>query len=363
MGEAMQDRTEALVEAVREAAAVGQPLRITGGGSKAWYGRAVADEAVPLAVAGHAGIVQYAPSELVVTVRAGTSLAELEAALAEAGQRLPFEPPRTGPAATVGGAVAAGLSGPARPWRGALRDALLGVRLINGQGEPLRFGGQVMKNVAGYDVSRLMAGALGTLSVLLEVSLKVEPRPPAEETRRFELDAATALARLAEWQRQPLPLTGALHDGEALYLRLAGGEGGLQAARERLGGEACPPAEAPWEALRDLRHPFLDVTADMDAPPLWRLSLPPAAPPTGLPGREWIDWGGAQRWLRSPAPAADIRARAEALGGHATLFGPHDGHGAVFHPLPAPLLALHRRVKAALDPQGLFNPGRLYPDL
>ncbi len=355
------DRSEALAEAVREAAAVGQPLAIVGGGSKAFYGRAVPPEAVPLSLAGHRGIVAYEPSELVVTVRAGTPLRELEAVLAGAGQRLPFEPPRTGAAATIGGAVAAGLSGPARPWRGAVRDALLGVRLINGRGEILRFGGQVMKNVAGYDVSRLMAGALGTLGVLLELSLRVEPIPPQEETLAFEMDAGTALRRLADWQCRPLPLTGACHDGQRLYLRLAGGEQALRAARAVLGGTTLAPEDTPWAGLRDLTHPFLaGALRDRQGPPLWRLSGPPGTSPRGLPGRQLIDWGGAQCWLRSDAPPREIRLFA---GGHATLFGPHDGAAEVFDPLPAPLLALHRRIKAAFDPQGLFNPGRLYPEL
>lgn len=343
-----------LIERVKQAAADKLPLCIRGGGSKAFYGRHC--EGKPLDLAGHRGIVSYEPSELVITARAGTPLAEIEATLAENGQLLPFEPPHFGPHATVGGMVAAGLSGPRRPWGGSVRDAVLGVKLLNGRGEALRFGGQVMKNVAGYDLSRLMAGALGTLGVLLEVSLKVLPRPAEERTRVFELDAGATAARQLEWGRLPLSLSGTLYDGERLYVRLCGSPQGVAAGLASLGGEEV--ADGPWRAAREQTLPFFQGDG-----PLWRISLPPAAPSLNLPGSLLTEWGGALRWLRGDLPADLVRQRAAALGGHATLFRGHDGQAEVFQPLAPALRVLHMQVKRALDPQGIFNPGRLYAGL
>ena len=541
-----QDLTQALAERVAAAQAEGRPLRIQGGGTKTWLGRAVAGE--PLAVGGHRGILSYEPTELVITARAGTPLAEIEAALAERGQWLAFEPPHLSPAigladgsldigaivstrssasagdnanantnananananasanasadanldaggsayanaggmpgmATLGGTIACGLSGPARPYAGAARDFVLGVRLINGKGEVLRFGGEVMKNVAGYDLSRLMAGAQGTLGVLLEVSLKVLPRPVAELTLIFELSPAEAIRRFNDWAGQPLPLSAACHDGERAYIRLAGNEAAVRAARLQLGGEVlddrmlagmampgaaakdmtakdkagavaqgmtvkamagaatqemaeaaaahAPTAEVAtrrgsesgmaadqeaeygarsadrdfWRGVRELRHPFFQA----GSAPLWRLSLPPTAPLDPRLGSQFIDWGGAQRWVHSEHPLWPV---AQAAGGHASCYGLRFGRVAravsvaanldpsldpavstadavnaeqaaravspgsgerepaaipeaeVFQPLPPALLALHRRLKAALDPRGILNPGRIYPEL
>ena len=343
-----------LIERVKRAAAARTPLCIRGGGSKAFYGRHCDGEL--LDVSGHRGIVSYAPSELVVTARAGTPLAEIEAVLAEKGQLFPFEPSHFGPGATLGGMVAAGLSGPRRPWGGSVRDAVLGVRLINGRGEALRFGGQVMKNVAGYDLSRLMAGALGTLGVLLEVSLKVLPRPAEERTRAFELDAEAAAARQIEWGRLPLSLSGTLYDGERLFVRLCGSTQGVAAGLEALGGEEV--TDGPWRGAREQTLPFFQGDG-----PLWRLSLPAAVSALNLPGTSLTEWGGALRWLRTDLPADLVRQRAAALGGHATLFRGHDGRGEVFQPLAPALRVLHMQVKQALDPQGIFNPGRMYAGL
>ncbi len=348
------DKQAELLDRVRSSAATGTPLCIRGGGSKTFYGRHCDGEL--LDISGHRGIVSYEPSELVVTARAGTPLAEIEAALAENGQLLPFEPPHFGPNATLGGMVAAGLSGPRRPWGGSVRDAVLGVRLINGQGEALRFGGQVMKNVAGYDLSRLMAGALGSLGVLLEVSVKVLPRPAEEHTRVFGLDAEAAATRQIEWGRLPLSLSATLYDGERLYVRLCGSGQGVRAAVQALGGEDVEAT--PWRDVREQTLPFFQGDG-----PLWRISLPAAAPALGLPGRTLTEWGGALRWLRTDLSAELVRQRAAALGGHATLFRGHDGTGEVFQPLAPALLALHQPVKRALDPHGILNPGRMYAGL
>ncbi len=353
-----QDLTLDLQEQVQAACAADTPLHIQGGNSKAFYGRRVEDACRVLAVGSHVGVVAYEPTELVITVRAGTPLAAVEQLLAEQHQQLPFEPPAFGATATIGGAVAAGLSGPRRPFAGAVRDAVLGVRLINGRGEVLNFGGRVMKNVAGYDVSRLMAGAMGTLGVLLEVSLKVMPMPARALTLVHEVDAGTALQRMAQWGQLALPITAMAHDGQRLYARVCGAERSLESAREVVGGELLEERQSFWRELREQQLEFFASPL-----PLWRISVPPATPLLSLRGATLIDWGGALRWLSTDVPAEEVRAVVAQVGGHATLFRGHDGLGEIFQPLPAALLALHRKVKQALDPQRLFNPGRLYATL
>ncbi len=353
----MSELIQSWSERIREAAAKRQPLCIRGGGTKTFYGGPEVGE--PLQVGDHRGILNYAPSELVVTVRAGTRLADLEAALAAENQMLAFEPPHFAEGGTVGGCVAAGLAGPRRAAVGGVRDFVLGATLIDGRGDVLRFGGEVMKNVAGYDVSRFLAGSLGTLGLIAEVSLKVLPRPVAEATLRFEMDEAAALHQFNAWAGQPLPLSASAWRGGVLHLRLSGASAAVDAAIVRLGGERMADAVADdlWRNLRDQRDDFF---AGMQ--PLWRLSVPSDALAVALPGEQLVEWGGAQRWLRSDAPAGEIRARAAALGGHATLFRGGARSGEVFHPLPAPILALQRNLKQAFDPAGIFNPGRLHPD-
>jgi glycolate oxidase FAD binding subunit len=350
----MSDLTEQLRERVLAAAVDKTPLRIRGGGSKDFYGNPPAGEL--LDTRGHSGIVAYEPTELVVTVRAGTRLAELEAALSEQGQMLAFEPPHFGEA-TVGGCVAAGLSGPRRATAGAVRDFILGVKLLSGAGEILNFGGRVMKNVAGYDVSRLMAGAMGTLGLLLEVSLKVLPKPPAEATLRLALPQDKAIETMNRWGGQPLPVSATCWAGGLLCVRLSGARAAVAAAQERIGGERVADAEAFWRDLREQRSGFF-----ADAVPLWRLSLPAKTAPLDLSGTQLIEWGGALRWLTFSGPAESVRAAAARTGGHATLFRGDDKAVGAFQPLPAPLMPIHRNLKRTFDPQGLFNPGRLYKE-
>ena len=347
-------------ERVRAAAAANTPLCLRGSGSKDFYGRAPVGEVFELRA--NQGVIAYEPTELVVTVRGGTPLAELEAMLAAQGQYLAFEPPHFGAGATVAGCVAAGLSGPRRVTAGAVRDFMLGVKVLDGRGEVMRFGGQVMKNVAGYDVSRLIAGSLGTLGIVLEVSLKVLPRPVAAATLSFELDEATAIRRVNEWGGQPLPVSATLWQDGVLHLRLSGAEAAVQAAIARLGGERVGDieADAVWSAVREQTLPAF--TPRMGET-LWRLSLPSTAPALELPGRQVIEWGGAQRWLAGSADAGSVRARAVARGGHASAFRGGDRAGEVFQPLSAALATIHRRLKHAFDPAGIFNPGRLYPEL
>ncbi len=351
----MTDITATLQDAVRSAASNGTALQIVGSGSKAFYGRSTRGQ--PLQLGAHHGIVDYQPSELVITARAGTPLSEIEATLAERNQMLGFEPPHFGSGATLGGTLACGLSGPRRPYAGAARDFMLGMKIINGNGELLSFGGQVMKNVAGYDVSRLMVGALGTLGVLLEASLKVLPRPAEELTLAREAQTDEAIRTMNEWAGRALPLSACAYDGMRLYTRLSGASTALHAARLKLGGELIEDGAGFWASVRELRHGFFSCDAQ-----LWRLSVPPAAAPIDLPGQWFIDWGGAQRWLRSSAPADAIRAAAARAGGHATLFRGGD-RDTVFQPLAAPLLAVQQRLKQCFDPHTILNPGRLYVEL
>ena len=346
------DTSALLLEQVNQALQYATPLRIQGANSKAFLGRSVAGEV--LDTRGHRGIVSYDPTELVITARCGTPLMELAQVLDKAGQMLACEPPSFG-AATVGGMVASGLSGPRRPWSGSLRDFVLGTRVITGHGKHLSFGGEVMKNVAGYDLSRLMAGSYGALGVITEVSLKVLPKPRQSLSISLELDTARALLRLAEWGRQPLPISAACHDGQRLHLRLEGGEGSVMAAHERLGGERLDASF--WTRLNEHQLSFFD-----EGQPLWRLSLPNNTPELELPGEQLIDWGGAQRWLKSDAEASFIRTVVTEVGGHATCYS----HGLVdspFQPLPEALMRYQRSLKQQLDPRGIFNPGRLYAEL
>ncbi len=355
----------ALTERIHAARSSKTPLDIRGGHTKAWYGQT--PQGQPLDTRALAGISSYEPTELVVTVRAGTQLSDLEAALNEAGQCLPFEPPRFGAQGTVGGMVAAGLSGPARASAGGLREHVLGASMLNGRGELLHFGGQVIKNVAGYDVSRLLAGSMGVLGVICEVSLKVLPMPPALCTLRFEFDEAAALKHLNDWGGQPLPLSASAWWEGTLVLRLAGAAAAVQAAQARLGGETIAPdlAAGFWAGLRDQTDEFFAGAAKAVAlgATLWRLSVPQTAPALKLSGEQLIEWHGGQRWLCTSASAALVREAAQAVGGHATVFRSGDKSAGVFAPLKSPLDRIHRQLKAAFDPDGIFNPGRLYADL
>ncbi len=342
------DLSQPLAEQVRAAYGARTPLAIEGSGSKRFYTGDLRGTA--LAVTGHCGIVTHEPTELVVTARAGTRLADIEAALAAHGQMLAFEPPHFGAAATLGGTLACGLSGPRRPYAGSARDFVLGTTIINGKGEVLRFGGQVMKNVAGYDIARLMVGSLGTLGVILEASLKVLPRPAREVTLTYALDAAAAIRQMTQWGRAPLPLSAACHYGDTLYIRLSGTDKGVQAAAARLGGDALRDGDAFWRDLREHRLPFFHSDQ-----PLWRLSLPPASAPLDLPGTCLIDWGGAQRWLLTDAPAATIIAAATRAGGYAVTFRNGPGAAARFARLDPAVRALMSEIRRAFDPHELFG--------
>jgi glycolate oxidase FAD binding subunit len=345
------DITDRLADQVRQASASRAALRIEGGGTRAFHGRPVAGEA--LSLAGHCGVIDYDPSELVITARAGTPLAEIETLLEAENQMLCSEPPSFGPGGTIGGAVATGLSGPRRPFAGALRDYVLGAKVLDGRGQALQFGGTVFKNVAGFDAFRLMAGAHGCLGAILEASLRVTPKPRAEAALVFDMGGEAARTWVTGLMRRPLPLSGAFHDGARLHLRLSGGETAVAVTSRELGGEA--ESLEVWRSIRDMTHPACTAS-----PVLWRIALPQTAAPPELDGAVW-DWGGGVRWLAADRIDPAIWDLAARWDGHATLW--RGAEGQVFQPLATPIFKLHRRLKAALDPAGVFNPGRMYEGL
>lgn len=350
----MSDQSRELQQQVVKALAQQQPLTIRGGGSKAFL--CPSSTHCVLSLREHQGIIDYHPSELVLTARAGTLLKDIEATLGEAGQMLPFEPPFYTEQTTLGGAVATGLSGPIRPFSGSARDFVLGCTIINGKGDILKFGGQVMKNVAGYDVSRLMVGAMGTLGVLLDISIKVLPAFPCEQHLTQTMSQQQALDKMRFLASQNLPLSGLVYDGEQLHIRLAGTRSAVETTSRKLGGEDQTSSNF-WTQLRDQRHPFFQQTT-----PLWRLSVPPASGEIEVDGDQLIDWGGGLRWIKSTQPAEQIFELAAALGGHARLFR-HAVHGQLRQPtLPDSLLAIHQKIKHSFDPQAIFNTGQLYTD-
>lgn len=346
---------------IRAAVADRRPLRIHGGGTKDFYGDSL--EGDPLDVRGNAGIVSYAPGELVVTARAGTRLAEIEDALAAHDQMLAFEPPQHGEGATLGGVIASGFSGPRRPHAGAARDFVLGTRVLDGTGTSLTFGGQVIKNVAGFDVSRLMTGALGTLGVLAEVSLKCMPRPKVETTRAVACDGPGALRRMNEWAGKPLPISATCHHGDRLLVRLSGTRAGVAGAASQIGGSEIDGSTF-WRALRDQTLDYFRPAIEGRAA-LWRLSVRSTAPWTDWEGDPLIEWSGGLRWLVATArlDADSVRTWAAEHGGHATLYRASDKSPGTFQTLPPPMLMLHQRLKQVFDPHGIFNPGRMYAAL
>ena len=367
-------------ERITQAAAAKQVLRIQGGNTKHFYGSTRADHAV-LDLSPYQGVVSYEPSELVVTARAGTPLQSLASLLAGQGQCLAFEPPHFGAAATVGGMVAAGLAGPARASAGAVRDHVLGVKLLNGLAQELTFGGQVMKNVAGYDVSRFMAGSMGCLGVITEVSLKVLPQAPSQATMVCSLSQEKALNLLHRWGGQALPLHASLwvQDDAAtpqqghLWVRWQGAVAAVQAASERmrvdvktLGAQAQamdhPEALAHWQAVREHTLAFFSSPAANLC--LWRLSVPQTAPVLSLPQPQCVEWHGGLRWLWAPATEAmRLRQIAAQAGGHATLFR-HAADGSsqstpVFTPLSEGQRRLQQALQQQFDPHAVFKTERI----
>ncbi len=348
--------SEQLQNEVQQAIATHQTLTIKAGGSKDFYGRDVVADKI-LNVAEHQGIISYEPTELVIKARAGTPIKAIQQALVEHKQMLAFEPPGYNGKATLGGTLASNFSGPRRAYSGAARDYVLGSSIINGKAERLSFGGEVMKNVAGYDASRLMTGALGTLGALLDASIKVVPMPEAELTLTHETTIDTALLKLHQWSQLPLPISASCFYQGRLYIRLSGTENGINSARQTIGGELLNSAANFWQSITEQTHPFFQ-----HKPALWRLSLASNTPVLDIEGDTLYEWGGALRWLKSDVPLQRIRANSYLKKGHSTLFRSTGIRDQIFQPMPAPLLKLHQRLKQAFDPQGIFNIGRMYPD-
>lgn len=352
-----QDHTEQLVDQVKQAISSKTPVNIVGGNSKSFLGRT--QELNSLYTSDHTGVVNYEPTELVVTVRTGTPMQELNDLLAENGQMLPFEPPvfKSG---TIGGVLACGLSGPARPFAGSARDYVLGMRVINGQGEALRFGGEVMKNVAGYDAARLHVGAYGTLGLLLETSMKVLPVPEAELTLQRELGGANVTDDIVALMRQPLPISAAAILESTQYIRLSGSASAVEAAAKTCGGERVNNAHEFWDSLRELDHAFFN-----DDRPLWRISVPEFTAPMALSGDWLLDWAGAQRFLKTDLDGKEIYAAAAAVKGHATCYTSTKMSASepLFQPLEGAMLSLQKRVRDSFDAGRIFNPGRYHPEL
>ncbi|MEJ2620413.1 MAG: glycolate oxidase subunit GlcE [Candidatus Thiodiazotropha sp.] len=349
-----QDQSTQLQASVKDAIAEGRSLRLRGHGSKDFFGRELGQQQL-LDLSGNRGIVNYEPTELVITARGGTPLDEIEAALESNQQMLPFEPPHFDGKGTIGGAIATGLSGPRRPWGGSPRDLLLGIKMLDGQGRIMDFGGRVMKNVAGYDISRLMAGAMGTLGILLEVSIKVLPKPVEEHTLLFDWDPASAASLVGKMIADSQPLTATYCLAEKQAIRLACSHQRLPGICQRYGLADASEADGFWQQLRDHKLDFFQHPK-----PLWRLSLKPTSQ-LELPEPCLQEWSGGLRWLNSECPAAEIRNLVEAQGGHAILFRNGDRSGDVFHPLHPRIAGIQQGLKAVFDPQGLFNPGRHYP--
>jgi len=360
----MQDIIGRYTNTIRTAAKYKTPLLIRGGGSKDFYGNSInRDSHDILSAAAYTGIIDYDPTELVVTARAGTSLADLEAELQKQNQMLGFEPPHFGPEATFGGCVSSGLSGPRRASVGATRDFVLGVRILDGKGNDLHFGGRVIKNVAGYDISRLMTGSMGTLGLLLEISIKVLPIPPIELTLRMQMNEARAIERMNQWAGKPLPISATCFYENNLTLRLSGAESAVHAAHTKLGGELISDGSVFWDSIREQTHTFFKSTNS-----LWRLSLKSNTPPLKLPGQQLIEWGGALRWLACNGKDINteeniVRSEPNLMDGNATLFRSNRKCDSVFHPPGAQMIKIYQRIKEKFDPSSVFNPGRMFREL
>ena len=360
----MQDIIDQYINTIRTAAKSKTPLFIRGGGSKDFYGNSMnRDGHDILSTTAYTGIIDYDPTELVMTARAGTSLADLETELQKQNQMLGFEPPHFGPEATLGGCVASGLSGPRRIYVGAARDFVLGIRMLDGNGSNLHFGGKVIKNVAGYDISRLITGSMGTLGLILEVSIKVLPIPPFELTLRMQMKEAEAIERMNQWAGKPLPISATCFYENNLTLRLSGAESAVRAARVKLGGELISDGAVFWNSIREQTHPFFQSGSS-----LWRLSLKSNAPPLKLLGQQLIEWGGALRWLACSGEHMDteeniVRSESILADGNATLFRSNKRSDSVFHPPGPQMIKIYQRIKEKFDPVGIFNPGRMFREL
>ena len=332
-----------------------QPIQINAGGSKHFYGRNIQGE--PLSLLEHNGVIEYEPSELYITARSGTSLLEIEQTISSQNQILPCEPPHFGSTATLGGTIACGLSGPRRVHSGSVRDCVLGAEIINGKGEYLHFGGRVMKNVAGYDVSRLMCGSLGTLGVVMSATLRLLPKPACEQSLAFSLDSQTAITTMNQWANTPLPISACFYDGNELFIRLSGSNTAVKNCKNELGGELINTADNFWREIKEHTHSFFSSEK-----PLWRVSVPPSTETLAISGNCAIEWNGALRWYNSDENEKTIRLEAERVGGHASLFKGNITEQ-IFHPISEASMKLHKKLKQTLDPASILNPGKMFAEL
>ena len=351
----MSDIKADLASKVQDAFHSKRLLRIEAGNSKQFYGRKIQGDV--LSVLSHAGISEYEPSELYITARCGTSINEIENIIDNENQMLPFEPPHFGSAATFGGMIAAGLSGPRRVSHGAVRDCVLGVEVINGKGEVLQFGGKVMKNVAGYDVSRLMCGAMGTLGILTNITLRLMPKPMCEQTIAISINSVDAILKMNEMANTPLPITATFYDGNVLYIRNSGSLSTVEKCAEMIGGDYIDGSNLFWTSVREHTHEFF-----LTESPLWRISVPSNTKSLNIEGNYVMEWNGALRWYKTDSSPDAIRTEAERVGGHACLF--RGGHSDdVFHPLSHAMQKINRKLKQAFDPAEILNTGKLYAEI
>jgi len=355
------DTSRQLTEQVKEAYSSKTALQICAGNSKDFYGRTL--DYQKLDVSNHTGIINYEPSELMLTVRAGTTLTEINSELAKNNQMLAFEPPSYNANSTIGGTIACGFSGSRRPFAGAARDFILGTRVLNGKGESLRFGGEVIKNVAGYDASRLMTGALGTLGVLLDVSLKILPRPESEITLVQDVSLDSALQLMTHLKRQTYPISGLVYYSDQLFIRLSGSNLSIKNAQRKITGELlqADQHEFNWQDLDTHKLPFFKSEQA-----LWRVSVKPNTVKLDIDGDCLYGWAGAERWIINNSDAIDnnkIFELAASINGHATLFRNGDRNSNIYQPLPTALLKLHTQLKKSFDPNNILNPGKLYSNL
>jgi glycolate oxidase FAD binding subunit len=351
----MSDYRDEIASKIQDAFKQKQALQIKSGNTKHFYGRNI--QAETLSVANHTDIIEYEPSELYITARSGTSLIEIEQAVADQNQILPCEPPHFGTTATLGGMVACGLAGPRRVNAGNVRDCILGTEILNGKGELLRFGGKVMKNVAGYDVSRLMCGALGTLGVLMSVSLRLLPKPSCEQTIAIAVDSDTAINKMNQWASTPMPISATFYDGNELYIRLSSSATAVKACKKIIDGHQIEENDIFWNSIKEQTHDFFN--SDI---PLWRISVPPNTETLNIPGVSVMEWNGALRWYKSDANENTIRSEAERVSGHANLFRGNVTQQ-VFHPLTEPSMKLHKKIKLVLDPASILNPAKMFAEL
>jgi glycolate oxidase FAD binding subunit len=356
-------------EQIQSAITNQQSINIRGGNTKHWYGDV--PHGVTLDARAYQGILDYQPEELVITVCAGTPLKEVESSLAEKKQYFAFDPPCFGSEATIGGMIASGIAGPGRGQYGGLRDYVLGTKIMDGRGQVLSFGGKVMKNVAGYDVSRLLPGSLGTLSLLLEVSIKVLPQPAKTQTLKFEIDQAQAIIQMNTWASQPLPLSASAwignSNGGELWVRLAGAnaavEAGISKMNQLIKSQLIPVEEASlfWQSVKEQEHSFFKESNE----PLWRFAINPLSPPLPFENQTLLEWYGGQRWIKGHLSAPHARQIAHQHGGHATLFrgAKLEGESVFtplsFNPLTAPLEVVQQRIRQTFDPHSVFKTGRM----